>query len=113
MFLKDQDGNIVTVGGAPVLEKVLDKKPRDCELCGYDQWVLGDSCYIMQNTKEGGMMWFCADCALRRGLPKEHYKRNYYSKATDQESENLAARSTLNPLKILTGSDLGACFCYF
>jgi hypothetical protein len=53
-FLRDKDGNMVTIGGAPVLERVLDKKPRDCEHCGFNQWILGDKVFIIQAV--GGKM---------------------------------------------------------
>ena len=53
-FLRDKDGNMVTIGGAPVLERSLDKKPRDCEECGFDRWILGDKIFIIQSV--GGEM---------------------------------------------------------
>jgi hypothetical protein len=105
-FLRDKEGNLVNINGGLVLEKVLDRKPRDCELCGFHKWVKKDKIFIIQrnglgmpilgtknNNKgtvvpppfggtSGGMEWICPDCALRRGLPPEHYHKNYYAVPT-------------------------------
>jgi hypothetical protein len=115
-FLKDKDGQMVSIDGAPVLERTLDKKPKDCDGCGFEKWVLGDKCFIVHN-KEGGMQWICSDCALARGLPKEHYKKNVYatslfdptedSEDKEAEDKNTLTTPLLNPL------DLIACFCHF
>jgi hypothetical protein len=106
-FLKDKDGQMVSIDGALVLERTLDKKERNCDCCGFEKWVLGDKCFIVHNT-EGGMQWLCPDCALTRGLPIEHYKKNCYATALfDPIDESKLAIPLLNPL------DLIACFCHF
>ena len=103
-FLRDKDGNFVAIDGAMVLEKTLDRKPRDCEQCGFNKWVKKDKIFIIQRnggltvpsvdsskrhrlsapppvlgTANGGMEWICPDCALARGLPAEHYHKNFYA----------------------------------
>lgn len=106
-FLKDSQGNPVAIDGGLVLEKNLDRKPRDCEQCGFNKWVKKDKIFIIQRTPggvggaiptetggpshrmsapppsfgspNGGMEWICPDCALQRGLPAEHYHKNFYA----------------------------------
>jgi hypothetical protein len=98
-FLRDKDGNFVAIDGAMVLEKTLDRKPRDCEQCGFNKWVKKDKIFIIQKSGGGGSMpvsknhrilsapssfgggmeWICPDCALQRGLPAEHYHKNFYA----------------------------------
>jgi hypothetical protein len=79
-FLKDKDGNLVAVGGAPVLERTLERKTRECEACGYKKWCKGDKLFIVQSPT-GLMQWLCPDCAVLRGLPQEHHHKNFHSKA--------------------------------
>ena len=108
-FLRDKDGNFVAIDGAMVLEKTLDRKPRDCEQCGFNKWVKKDKIFIIQRnggltvpsvdsskrhrlsapppvlgTANGGMEWICPDCALARGLPAEHYHKNFYATPSPQ-----------------------------
>jgi hypothetical protein len=107
-FLKDKDGQMVAIDGAPVLERSLDKKEKACEGCGFEKWVLGDKCFIVHKT-DGGMQRLCPNCALAQGLPKEHYKKNYYATAllgAAEQAEGFTI-ALLNPL------DLVACFCHF
>ena len=47
-FLKDSAGNLVAIDGGLVLERTLDRKPRDCESCGYNRWVRKDKVFIIQ-----------------------------------------------------------------
>ena len=107
-FLKDKDGQMVSIDGAPVLERTLERKEKDCDGCGFEKWVLGDTCFIVHKT-EGGMQRLCPDCALAKGLPKKHYKKNVYATSlfdATEEPEDLTI-ALLNPL------DLIACFCHF
>jgi hypothetical protein len=110
------------------LEKVLERKPRDCESCGFSRWVRKDKIFIIQQQHHhhqqqqsrpqqmrnqttvmsfppggggvssppeggggggggfggGGMEWICPDCALQRGLPPEHYHKNFYSEGNER-----------------------------
>ena len=59
-FLKDSEGNLVAIDGGLVLERTLDRKPRDCESCGYNRWVRKDKVFIIQggsgnSPTKGGM----------------------------------------------------------
>jgi hypothetical protein len=108
-FLRNAEGQIVAVGGAPVLEKTLDKKPRDCEGCGFAKWVKGDKLFIVQSSI-GSMEWLCPDCATERGLPDEHYQRNHYAPFNTRIA---AARQVKEPIRQGGTSDLTACMCYF
>lgn len=74
-FLKDKSGNFVSVEGAPVLERILERKTKPCESCGFFDWRKGDKLFIVQ-SQTGLMKWICPDCAVERGLPKEFYHRN-------------------------------------
>ena len=47
-FLRDARGNLVAIEGGLVLERTLDRKPRDCESCGYSKWVKKDKVFIIQ-----------------------------------------------------------------
>ena len=47
-FLKDSNGNLVAIEGGLVLERILDRKPRDCESCGFSKWVKKDKVFIIQ-----------------------------------------------------------------
>lgn len=87
-FLRDASGNLVAIEGGLVLERILDRKPRDCQSCGFSKWAKGDKVFIIQggsgNGKGGyvgggGMEWICPDCALKRGLPIEFYHKNFFS----------------------------------
>eukprot|EP00536_Pseudo-nitzschia_multiseries_P010582 jgi/Psemu1/67493/estExt_Genemark1.C_3280019 len=104
-FLRDSMGNLVAIEGGLVLERTLDRKPRDCESCGFSKWVKKDKVFIIQggtgisppqqrrsrSTDGGGgngsggyppggsMEWICPDCAVKRGLPVEFYHKNFYS----------------------------------
>jgi hypothetical protein len=99
-FLRDKDGNLVNINGGLVLEKNLDRKPRDCEQCGFQKWVKRDKIFIIQRNTfgaipgmmqhphaaagGGGMEWICPDCALWRGLPPECYHKNFYATPTPE-----------------------------
>ena len=73
-FLRDQEGRMVALEGTPVLEKTLDRKPRDCQGCGFARWAKGDKLFILSGNE-----WLCPDCAVAKGLSIEHYHRNYYA----------------------------------
>eukprot|EP00980_Cylindrotheca_fusiformis_P025995 scaffold15116_cov65-Cylindrotheca_fusiformis.AAC.2 len=103
-FLRDKDGNLVSVGGAPVLERTLERKTKDCDACGYKRWCRGDKLFILQSPT-GSMEWLCPDCAVRRGLPQEHYHRNFHSKTT--------AAIAAGPCAHTAGYDLIASICQF
>jgi hypothetical protein len=110
-FLRNKDtGNIVAVGGAPVLEKTLDRKPRDCEACGFNKWIKGDKLFIVQNPSGQGMDWLCPGCALERGLPKQHYYKNRYATANMVVEEQAIATSKNAITSVM---DLAACMCHF
>ena len=48
-FLRDpRTGDPVAIDGGLVLEKTLDRKPRDCEQCGYNKWVKNDKIFMVQ-----------------------------------------------------------------
>ena len=81
-FLRDSQGNMVAIEGGLVLERKLDRKPRDCESCGFSKWAKGDKCFIIQGGG-GGMQWICPDCAIVKGLPIEFYHKNYFSEGND------------------------------
>mmetsp|Transcript_9151 Transcript_9151/g.22262 ORF Transcript_9151/g.22262 Transcript_9151/m.22262 type:complete len:151 (-) Transcript_9151:126-578(-) len=109
-FLRDSMGNLVAIEGGLVLERTLDRKPRDCESCGFSKWVKKDKVFIIQggtgmsphghNSNGGGagygqnqnqhhlsggsMEWICPDCAVKRGLPVEFYHKNFYSPGNSQ-----------------------------
>jgi hypothetical protein len=108
-FLRDDKGLMVAVDGAPVLEKKLDRKPRDCEGCGFDRWIRGDKLFIIKGNE-----WLCPDCAVQQGLPTDFYIRNHFATAplpdalvTPEVPEK--SRST----NISGIGDLFACMCYF
>ncbi|OEU23353.1 hypothetical protein FRACYDRAFT_259368 [Fragilariopsis cylindrus CCMP1102] len=52
-FLKDSSGNLVAIEGGLVLERILDRKPRDCESCGFSKWVKKDKVFIIQGGTSG------------------------------------------------------------
>lgn len=73
-FVLDKEGRMVAIGGSPVLEKTLERKPRDCQGCGFTRWAKGDKLFILSGNE-----WLCPDCAVAQGLPTEHYHRNHYA----------------------------------
>eukprot|EP00534_Pseudo-nitzschia_fraudulenta_P002708 CAMPEP_0201127060 /NCGR_PEP_ID=MMETSP0850-20130426/28680_1 /ASSEMBLY_ACC=CAM_ASM_000622 /TAXON_ID=183588 /ORGANISM="Pseudo-nitzschia fraudulenta, Strain WWA7" /LENGTH=144 /DNA_ID=CAMNT_0047395755 /DNA_START=45 /DNA_END=479 /DNA_ORIENTATION=+ len=96
-FLRDPSGNLVAIDGGLVLERTLDRKPRDCQSCGFSKWAKKDKVFIIQGGSGmctpndgssgnlggfaggGSMEWICPDCAIKRGLPVEFYHKNFYS----------------------------------
>lgn len=96
----------MSLAGAPVLEKVLDRKPRNCEQCGYDKWIKGDKLFIISDGS-GGMAWLCPNCALERGLPKEYYQKNHFATSSLPEIEELATPQSRSIF------DFAACMCHF
>lgn len=74
-ILRDKEGKIVSVGGFPVLERTLERKPKNCQACGFTDWSRGDKVFIFQ-SENGIMEWLCPDCACHRGLPVAYYHRN-------------------------------------
>lgn len=102
-FLRDSEGNMVAIEGGLVLERSLDRKPRDCESCGFSKWAKGDKCFIIQggsgnknnNIVGGGsMQWICPDCAILKGLPIEFYHKNFFSEGNDLVRELLPHATT-------------------
>jgi hypothetical protein len=80
-LLKYKDGKIVSIAGAPVLERTLMyRKEKGCDDCGFKNWTRGDTCFIV-NKPKGGMQRLCPDCACSQatGLPREYYKKNAYA----------------------------------
>jgi len=100
-FLKDSDGNLVSIDGGLVLERTLDRKPRDCEMCGFSKWAKKDKVFIIQ-VNGGGMEWICPDCAIKRGLPIEFYHKNFFSPG------NAEARQLQNRIHQVDGSSGGS-----
>lgn len=50
-FLRDpRTGDPVAIDGGLVLEKTLDRKPRDCEQCGFNKWVKNDKIFMLQKS---------------------------------------------------------------
>ena len=111
-FLRDSRGNLVAIEGGLVLERTLDRKPRDCQSCGFSKWAKKDKVFIIQSgsglskPKEndndgenpnaigtfvggGSMEWVCPDCALKRGLPVEFYHKNFFSPGNAQARQYL------------------------
>ena len=110
-FLRDSKGNLVAIEGGLVLERTLDRKPRDCQACGFSKWAKKDKVFIIQggsglsmpngNKNDGGgsnamgtylaggsMEWVCPDCALKRGLPVEFYHKNFFSPGNAQARQH-------------------------
>jgi len=111
-FLRDSEGNLVAIEGGLVLERTLDRKPRDCESCGFSKWAKGDKVFIIQggtgkNTNNndamgaivggGGMEWICPDCAITRGLPIEFYHKNFFSQGNDMVRQLLGDNRHIQP----------------
>mmetsp|Transcript_20126 Transcript_20126/g.43797 ORF Transcript_20126/g.43797 Transcript_20126/m.43797 type:complete len:161 (+) Transcript_20126:297-779(+) len=55
-FLRDKGGNLVAIEGGLVLERTLDRKPRDCESCGFSKWAKKDKVFIIQGGTGMGKM---------------------------------------------------------
>lgn len=117
-FLRDPEGGMVSIGGSPVLEKTLDRKPRNCQGCDFGKWAKGDKLFIL-----AGNQWFCPDCAISQGLPPEYYHRNAY--ATEAPPNGYTGKQqTIPPTPQKTRAndnqreqsgigELLACMCYF
>lgn len=109
-FLRDAKGGVVYVEGAPVLEKVLDRKPRDCQGCGFSKWVKNDKLFIVQNSA-GAMNWLCPDCACDRGLPDDYHHKNHYA---PYNSRVAATQERMNKQRnVESATDFSACMCGF
>ena len=68
------DGALV-LDGSPVTEQVLKgRKTRPCDDCGFDAWVIGDKCFIVEHDSMREHL--CPACAVKRGLPAELYYHN-------------------------------------
>jgi hypothetical protein len=113
-FLRDSRGDLVAIEGGLVLERTLDRKPRDCESCGFSKWAKKDKVFIIQggsgmstpkrnkgnkgpdesSNVQGGyvgggsMEWICPDCAIKRGLPIEFYHKNFFSPGNAQARQH-------------------------
>lgn len=95
-----------------MLEKILDRKPRDCQRCGFAKWIKGDKLFIV-----AGNEWLCPDCAVTGGLPAEYYYRNHYAtlpipKAVEQAA-TAGGRNRPPPSGQSGLGELLACMCYF
>jgi hypothetical protein len=136
-FLRDSKGNLVDIEGGLVLERTLDRKPRDCESCGFSKWAKKDKVFIIQggtglpkgnaNTVGGyvgggSMEWICPDCAIKRGLPIEFYHKNFFSpgnaqamqyleqhKRTGQQTQQAVNTAGAGPLEKLLDMTSGLC----
>jgi hypothetical protein len=106
-FLRNKGGEIVAIRGAPVLEKHPEKKPRDCQECGFSRWAKGDKLFIL-----GGNQWVCPDCAVQQGLPSEHYHRNAYATQPPPPSYNVTPPPDTTRRQSGFG-DLVSCICLF
>lgn len=109
-FLRDDAGRMVSIRGSPVLEKTLDRKPRDCQSCGFAKWIKGDKLFIV-----AGNEWICPDCAVKRGLPVQYYQRNHYA-TQPLPAGVLDKMASSNPKSRPGQTSLGeifACMCYF
>jgi hypothetical protein len=65
--------------GAPIFVKVMAKgakKPRECQGCSFQKWCIGDTCFIVSTKIPGELNWLCCDCAIKRGLPVVHHRKN-------------------------------------
>ena len=117
-FLRNKVGTIVAIAGAPVLEKNPEKKPRDCQLCGFSRWAKGDKLFIL-----GGNQWVCPDCAIQQGLPPDYYHRNAYATQPPPPSFQKIETTTANPAAAAAAEttsqrqsglrDLMSCMCLF
>ncbi len=110
-FLLDKDGRMVALGGTPVLEKTLDRKPRNCQSCGFDKWAKGDKLFILSGNE-----WVCPDCAVANGLPVEHYHRNHYATQPPPAGYQTSFKSINVPNGNRKLSGVGECMafmCYF
>jgi hypothetical protein len=115
-FLRNKVGTIVAIAGAPVLEKNPEKKPRDCQLCGFSRWAKGDKLFIL-----GGNQWVCPDCAIQQGLPPDYYHRNAYATQPPPPSFQKLETTTANPAAAAETTsqrqsglrDLMSCMCLF
>jgi hypothetical protein len=82
----DETGELAALDGELILKKTIKSTLRapPCRSCGFRNWVAGDTCFITQkNTREQQngpieMEWLCPGCALKRGLPRQHYRHNQY-----------------------------------
>jgi hypothetical protein len=82
-FLKDERGELVTMEGAPILQKQMmkgAKKPRACQGCSFRKWCIGDTCFIVSTKIPGELNWLCPNCAVKRGLPEVHHRKNRFVK---------------------------------
>ena len=110
-FVRDKEGRMVAVSGSPVLEKVLDRKPRDCQQCGFTKWSKGDKLYIL-----AGNVWVCPDCAIDKGLPPQFYHRNHYATLPIPGSvqQHFLSHGTQQGKHGQSGlGEILACMCYF
>lgn len=114
-FLLDTEGQMVSIGGSPVLEKALDRKPRNCQNCGFSKWAKGDKLFIL-----AGNQWCCPDCAVSQGLPPEYYHRNAYATESPpagfQQKGATPKKAAATANRGAAQSGLGefmACLCHF
>jgi len=107
-FLRNKVGEIVAIGGAPVLEKQPAKKPRDCQQCGFSKWAKGDKLFIL-----GGNQWVCPDCAVQQGLPPDYYHRNFYATKPPPPSFHVESPPADTSRRQSGICDLMSCMCLF
>ena len=84
-FVRDANGKIVSMNGAPIMMKEIGsgrserklKRHKRCDKCGFNQYEVGDVTFIVQNMNVGRLMYLCPECAVQYyKLPIEHYTRN-------------------------------------
>ena len=109
-FLKDESGELVTMEGAPIFVKVMAKgakKPRACQGCNFQKWCIGDTCFIVSTKIPGELNWLCPNCAIKRGLPEAHHRKNRFVLPLAAEEGCVVLPAMLNVKLIsMTWSDL-------
>lgn len=68
--------------GALIVVKVMAKgakKPRKCQGCSFQKWCRGDTCFIVSTKIPGELNWLCPNCAIKRGLPEVHRRKNKFA----------------------------------
>ena len=96
-FVRDANGKIVSMNGAPIMMKEIGsgrsekklKRHKRCDKCGFNQYEVGDVTFIVQNMNIGRLMYLCPECAVRcYGLPMEHYIQNRNSPGLPQQQQS-------------------------
>jgi len=91
-FLRDATGNLVAIDGGLVLERILDRKPRDCESCGYSKWVKKDKVFIIQGGTmpiSGADATATAAVAAEKEVNRTRNNTNTNNKNTASDDRNI------------------------